>query len=190
MYGLGHAEKLLAVRGRRQLYMVSKPSFSALSAQGKERAICRRSRACAKLDGKRGGAHAQSKDRHSQSNDCKSQSQAKIASRGLRADRDRAGAARGRRQKPSQRRGRSRGSRPATFGDEDFHTGLRSYAAYRDLGISDATAGMVQAHVIRFIPPCRPEEVSKLHYPRSRLSDGLCAQGLDQEPNSTARAPS
>jgi len=23
---------------------------------------------------------------------------------------------------------------------------------------------MVQAHVIRFIPPCRPEEVSKLHY--------------------------
>ena len=48
--------------------------------------------------------------------------------------------------------------------DEDFHTGLRSYAAYRDLGISDATGGMVQAHVIRFVPPCRPEEVSKLHY--------------------------
>ena len=23
---------------------------------------------------------------------------------------------------------------------------------------------MVQAHVIRFVPPCRPEEVSKLHY--------------------------
>ena len=41
---------------------------------------------------------------------------------------------------------------------------LRSYAAYRDLGISDATGGMVQAHVIRFVPPCRPEEVSKLHY--------------------------
>jgi hypothetical protein len=50
------------------------------------------------------------------------------------------------------------------FRDTDFRTGLRSYAAYRDLGISDATGGMVQAHVIRFVPPCRPEEVSKLHY--------------------------
>jgi mannose-6-phosphate isomerase-like protein (cupin superfamily) len=50
------------------------------------------------------------------------------------------------------------------FRDADFQTGLRSYAAYRDLGISDATGGMVQAHVIRFVPPCRPEEVSKLHY--------------------------
>jgi mannose-6-phosphate isomerase-like protein (cupin superfamily) len=48
--------------------------------------------------------------------------------------------------------------------EADFRTGLRRYAAYRDLGINDATAGMVQAHVIRFIPPCRPEEVSKLHY--------------------------
>jgi mannose-6-phosphate isomerase-like protein (cupin superfamily) len=48
--------------------------------------------------------------------------------------------------------------------DADFLTGLRSYAAYRDLGISDATGGMVQAHVIRFVPPCRPEEVSKLHF--------------------------
>jgi DNA-binding transcriptional regulator YdaS (Cro superfamily) len=45
-----------------------------------------------------------------------------------------------------------------------FVEGLRSYAAYRDLGIARATDGMVQAHVIRFIPPCRPEEVSKLHY--------------------------
>ena len=48
--------------------------------------------------------------------------------------------------------------------EADFQSGLRRYAAYRDLGISDATGGMVQAHVIRFIPPCRPEEVSKLHY--------------------------
>jgi hypothetical protein len=47
--------------------------------------------------------------------------------------------------------------------DADFRTGLRSYAAYRDLGFNAATGGMVQAHVIRFIPPCRPEEVSKLH---------------------------
>jgi mannose-6-phosphate isomerase-like protein (cupin superfamily) len=50
------------------------------------------------------------------------------------------------------------------FRDEDFQTGLRRYAAYRDLGISDATGGMVQAHVIRFVAQCRPEEVSKLHY--------------------------
>jgi len=50
------------------------------------------------------------------------------------------------------------------YRDEDFKGGLRRYANYRDLGIAAATAGMVQAHVIRFIPPCRPEEVSKLHY--------------------------
>jgi quercetin dioxygenase-like cupin family protein len=48
--------------------------------------------------------------------------------------------------------------------EADFRTGLRRYAAYRDLGISGATHGVAQAHVIRFIPPCRPEEVSKLHY--------------------------
>jgi len=48
--------------------------------------------------------------------------------------------------------------------EEDFEGGLRRYAKYRDLGMSKATGGMVQAHVIRFIPPCRPEDVSKLHY--------------------------
>ena len=48
--------------------------------------------------------------------------------------------------------------------EEDFKGGLRSYAKYRDLGISQATSGMVRAHVIRFVPPCRPEEVSKRHY--------------------------
>jgi mannose-6-phosphate isomerase-like protein (cupin superfamily) len=48
--------------------------------------------------------------------------------------------------------------------EEDFQTGLREYAKYRDLGISKATGGMVQAHVIRLVPPCIPEEVSKLHY--------------------------
>jgi mannose-6-phosphate isomerase-like protein (cupin superfamily) len=48
--------------------------------------------------------------------------------------------------------------------EEDFKAdGLRAYAKYRDLGIAAATNGMVQAHVIRFVPPCRPEEVSKLH---------------------------
>ena len=49
--------------------------------------------------------------------------------------------------------------------EEDFKAqGLRRYAQYRDLGMSAATNGMVQAHVIRFVPPCRPEEVSKLHF--------------------------
>jgi mannose-6-phosphate isomerase-like protein (cupin superfamily) len=46
----------------------------------------------------------------------------------------------------------------------DFAGGLRRYAKYRDLGISAATNGLVQAHVVQFVPPCRPEEVSKLHY--------------------------
>jgi hypothetical protein len=48
--------------------------------------------------------------------------------------------------------------------EQDFATGLRSYAHYRDLGIAKATGGLAQAHVIRFVPPCRPEEVSKLHF--------------------------
>jgi mannose-6-phosphate isomerase-like protein (cupin superfamily) len=47
---------------------------------------------------------------------------------------------------------------------DDFQVGLRPYAKYRDLGISKATSGMVQAHVIRMIPPCDPKEVSKRHY--------------------------
>jgi mannose-6-phosphate isomerase-like protein (cupin superfamily) len=47
---------------------------------------------------------------------------------------------------------------------EDFQGGLRAYAKYRDLGMSKATNGMVQAHVIRMIPPCDPKEVSKRHY--------------------------
>jgi quercetin dioxygenase-like cupin family protein len=49
-------------------------------------------------------------------------------------------------------------------GAADFAGGLRRYAKYRDLGISAATNGLVQAHVVQFVPPCRPEEVSKLHY--------------------------
>jgi len=49
--------------------------------------------------------------------------------------------------------------------EEDFEGGLRAYAKYRDLGVAQATNGLVRAHVIRFIPPCRPEEVSKRHYP-------------------------
>ena len=48
--------------------------------------------------------------------------------------------------------------------EEDFETGLRAYAQYRDLGVAKATRGMVRAHVIRFVPPCDPKEVSKRHY--------------------------
>ena len=48
--------------------------------------------------------------------------------------------------------------------EEDFDQGLRTYAKYRDLGLAPATGGMVQAHVIRMLPPFRPEEVSKPHY--------------------------
>src|ERR1700736_710214 len=49
--------------------------------------------------------------------------------------------------------------------EEDFKAdGLRTYAKYRDLGIADATHGLAQAHVIRFVGPCNPAEVSKLHY--------------------------
>jgi quercetin dioxygenase-like cupin family protein len=49
--------------------------------------------------------------------------------------------------------------------EDDFKAdGLRTYAKYRDLGIAEATHGLAQAHVIRFVGPCNPEEVSKLHY--------------------------
>lgn len=78
------------------------------------------------------------------------------------------------RRRPAQRRApraAQRKTRPAQrfavshLREEDFLiNGLRNYAKYRDLGLNDATHGMVQAHVIRLIPPCRPEEVSKRHY--------------------------
>jgi quercetin dioxygenase-like cupin family protein len=45
-----------------------------------------------------------------------------------------------------------------------FEQGLRRYAQYRDLGIAAATDGQVRAHVIKFVPPFIPAEVSKLHY--------------------------
>ena len=45
--------------------------------------------------------------------------------------------------------------------EEDFAAeGLRAYARYRDLGVAAATNGMARAHVIRFMPPSRAEEVS------------------------------
>jgi hypothetical protein len=45
-----------------------------------------------------------------------------------------------------------------------FEGGLRRYAKYRDLGIAAATDGMVRAHVIKFVPPFIPAEVSKRHF--------------------------
>ena len=48
--------------------------------------------------------------------------------------------------------------------EEDFDQGLRTYSAYRDLGIAPATAGMVQAHVIRMTKPFSADEVAIPHY--------------------------
>jgi hypothetical protein len=48
--------------------------------------------------------------------------------------------------------------------DDDFDAGLRTYAKYRDLGIAPATGGMVQAHVIKFVPPFKAEDVAIPHY--------------------------
>jgi quercetin dioxygenase-like cupin family protein len=45
-----------------------------------------------------------------------------------------------------------------------FKEGLRSYAKYRDLGMSKATGGLLQAHVIKMVPPCKPEIVSRRHF--------------------------
>jgi hypothetical protein len=51
------------------------------------------------------------------------------------------------------------------FREQDFLAdGLRSYARYRDLGMSKATNGLLQAHVIRLVPPCDPAVVSQRHY--------------------------
>jgi mannose-6-phosphate isomerase-like protein (cupin superfamily) len=48
--------------------------------------------------------------------------------------------------------------------EADFKAdGLRTYARYRDLGLAPATGGMVQAHVIRLVPPCT-DEVRKRHF--------------------------
>jgi quercetin dioxygenase-like cupin family protein len=48
--------------------------------------------------------------------------------------------------------------------EEDFDQGLRAYSAYRDLGIADATEGMVRAHVIRMTKPFDEAEVATPHY--------------------------
>lgn len=48
--------------------------------------------------------------------------------------------------------------------DAQFKTGLRSYAAYRDLLMEAATGGAVQAHVIRLLGKCDPKVVQIPHY--------------------------
>ena len=83
---------------------------------------------------------------------------------------------RARKTSPQKRAGASRGKSKVKaqpkqrfnvnhFRAEDFRTdGLRSYAQYRDLGMSKATNGLLQAHVIRLVPPCDPAVVSKRHF--------------------------
>ncbi len=48
--------------------------------------------------------------------------------------------------------------------EADFDPGLRTYSAYRDLGLAPATGGMVQAHVIRMTKPFDAGEVAIPHY--------------------------
>jgi quercetin dioxygenase-like cupin family protein len=48
--------------------------------------------------------------------------------------------------------------------EEDFDAGLRTYSAYRDLGLAPATGGLVQAHVIRMTKPFDAAEVAIPHY--------------------------
>lgn len=48
--------------------------------------------------------------------------------------------------------------------DAEFKTGLRAYAAYRDLLTDKATGGAVQSHVIRLVGKCDPKTVSIPHY--------------------------
>ncbi len=77
--------------------------------------------------------------------------------------------------KPIKGKGRTpapaKGARPkqriavSHYRDEDFKAdGLRAYAHYRDLGVAAASHGLAQAHVIRLIGPCNPDQVSKLHF--------------------------
>jgi quercetin dioxygenase-like cupin family protein len=68
---------------------------------------------------------------------------------------------------PKAARGPKRKPQKFTFShhrEEDFDSGLRPYSAYRDLGLAPATAGMVQAHVIRMTKPFTPGEVDIPHY--------------------------
>ena len=66
------------------------------------------------------------------------------------------------------------------YRNEDFVSGLRSYAQYRDLGMVEATGGMVRAHVLRFTEPCDPKVVSKLHFHDTQFQMVYVLQGLGE----------
>ena len=101
---------------------------------------------------------------------------AKLQARAKKTSRTRGRAAVGTGLKPAPTKGGKKPARSAkprskqtfhfsNFRAEDFRTdGLRTYAKYRDLGMSEATSGLLQAHVIRLVPPCDPAVVSKQHY--------------------------
>ena len=101
---------------------------------------------------------------------------AKLQARAKKTSRTRGRAAVGTGLKPAPTKGGKKPARSAkprskqtfhfsNFRAEDFRTdGLRTYAKYRDLGMSAATSGLLQAHVIRLVPPCDPAVVSKQHY--------------------------
>ena len=49
--------------------------------------------------------------------------------------------------------------------ESDFKTGgLRSYSAYRDLGVAAATNGLAQAHVVRMVAPFSAEFSVRHHH--------------------------
>jgi uncharacterized RmlC-like cupin family protein len=106
----------------------------------------------------------------------KTKTMAKLQARARKTSREATVASRGkpkeRRQKRPQERlkARPKPRRKQTFNVSHFQAeafrtdGLRSYARYRDLGMSKATNGLLQAHVIRLIPPCDRAVVSKRHF--------------------------
>lgn len=61
--------------------------------------------------------------------------------------------------------------------DDSFEEGLRAYAKYRDLGMVEATSGMVRAHVIKLLPPFDAEEVSKRHKHDVQFQFLYCLKG-------------
>ena len=95
--------------------------------------------------------------------------------------------ARQRKRRRAAEAARRRFFRVSHHSEDDFDGGLRRYAKYRDLGMAKATGGMVQAHVIRFVPPCRPEEVSKLHITTSNFRWSMCSRA-GSRPSSKGRA--
>lgn len=62
--------------------------------------------------------------------------------------------------------------------EEDFKAeGLRDYAVYRDLGIKDATDGMVVAHVIRAGRPYEKSKVAIRHLHQVDFQMIYCLKG-------------